>query len=280
MASLEDRMRAAYEAHPLRESTILKRVERDKGHLRNVTELDLAVDPQTHVTDQNHVGELDAVVQIGLLAGVDQGSSVLDIGSGLGGPARALSYLYGCEALGVEITEARYRDSVRLTHITGLGHRASFVLGDFTKMDFRPREFDVVLGIDSLSHIADKTSLLAKCLTCCKPGGRVVIQEPQLGPRSVTPGNAKKFERLSTVWNVTLATEGEWRAALSVGVSILSDVDLTPLMKGYYEDLLASSARPGSTPVSPTELEAWTLADWAVSEGLIAYRRLVGRKQP
>ena len=56
------RVSRAYAEHPLSAANILARVLRQKGSLDGLTELDLAVDDETMVTDQNHAGGAEAVL--------------------------------------------------------------------------------------------------------------------------------------------------------------------------------------------------------------------------
>src|ERR1700730_10593029 len=55
--------------------------------------------------DQFHVGGLEATQELARLFSPSQGSYVLDIGSGLGGPSRYLAANYGCRVIGIDITE-------------------------------------------------------------------------------------------------------------------------------------------------------------------------------
>src|SRR5258708_1596365 len=125
---LLQRLNAAYEQHPLTAVAIMDRIRSDRAlGTSTLTEFDFAVDLSRGITDQNHVGELAAVIEIARYLHAEREPRVLDVGSGLGGPARVLAYLFRCHVIGVEITQQRFRDSIRLTELAGLRERAQFV---------------------------------------------------------------------------------------------------------------------------------------------------------
>src|SRR5690348_5281921 len=55
--------------------------------------------------DQFHTRGLAATRELAELAGITAGTSVLDVGSGLGGPARVLAAEFGCRVTGVDLSE-------------------------------------------------------------------------------------------------------------------------------------------------------------------------------
>ena len=54
--------------------------------------------------DQFHVMGLAATEQLAQIAGIERGATILDAGSGLGGPSRYLASIYGCRVIGVDLT--------------------------------------------------------------------------------------------------------------------------------------------------------------------------------
>src|ERR1700719_1890052 len=76
--------------------------------------------------DQFHTRGLAATAELGKLAGITAGMSVLDVGSGVGGPARFLAATRGCQVTGVDLSQP-FVDAARyLTERTGLSGRVSF----------------------------------------------------------------------------------------------------------------------------------------------------------
>ena len=67
-----------------------------------------------------------ATAELAKLAGITADMSVLDVGSGVGGPARFLAATYGCRVTGVDLSEP-FVDAARyLTERTGLSGEVSF----------------------------------------------------------------------------------------------------------------------------------------------------------
>src|SRR5260370_21464337 len=62
--------------------------------------------------DQFHTRGLAATVELAQAAGIKRGTTVLDIGSGLGGPSRYLAATFGCRAHGVGLTPS-FADAAR-----------------------------------------------------------------------------------------------------------------------------------------------------------------------
>ena len=84
----QDRAVRFYDSHPINEQQILHDLERDGVALDGLTEDVL----QNY--DQDHFGGLEAVDVLAAKAGIDAASHVLDVCSGMGGPARYLREPY------------------------------------------------------------------------------------------------------------------------------------------------------------------------------------------
>src|ERR1700760_2416251 len=76
--------------------------------------------------DQFHTRGLAATAELAKLVGITADMAVLDVGSGVGGPARALAASCGCQVTGVDLS-APFVDAARyLTERTGQGASVSF----------------------------------------------------------------------------------------------------------------------------------------------------------
>ena len=54
--------------------------------------------------DQFHTMGLAATEQLAKMAGIQRGATILDAGSGLGGPSRYLASTYGCRVIGADLS--------------------------------------------------------------------------------------------------------------------------------------------------------------------------------
>ncbi len=86
--------------------------------------------------DQLHSGGRDATRVLANLAGLKPGMKVLDIGSGMGGPARTLAADFGCKVTGLDITDAFVMAAQMLTERVGLSDRVSFRVGNALDLDY------------------------------------------------------------------------------------------------------------------------------------------------
>ena len=132
--------------------------------------------------DQFHGGGKPATERLARLAGLEPGTRVLDVGGGLGGPARTLAGRFGCIVTVVDLTESYVRAATALTARLGLADRVTHRVGDALALDVGGEPFDVVWTQNSGMNIADKERLYAGFARVLRPGGLLVTQEPMAGP--------------------------------------------------------------------------------------------------
>jgi SAM-dependent methyltransferase len=269
-----------YEEHPLRKSTILARVQRQRGRLSGITELDLAVDEDTEITDQNHIGGLEFVRELAHKAGVKSDSLVLDAGCGLGGASRTLAYLHGCRVLGVELTEQRCRDAVDLTKLVGLENLVSFTHADFLSAALPLKQFDIVLAQSSFVHFADKQELLARCASLLIETGRLAMEEVCLIRSAATEDERLQLDDLEDIWRSHVSSLSEWLSCLrSARFSVVVNEDLTGAFRDYYSKLLGIFERLPAGSFPDNEVKAWHDALSLAHAGVIGYIRIVASLQ-
>jgi SAM-dependent methyltransferase len=112
--------------------------------------------------DQLHVRGAEATVELAELAALRRGERVLDVGAGLGGPARFLAEGFGVDVTGVDLTAAFVARAEELTRDTGLADRVRFVRADATALPFADGSFDVAWTQHAAMNIADKPALYAE----------------------------------------------------------------------------------------------------------------------
>jgi SAM-dependent methyltransferase len=132
--------------------------------------------------DQFHGGGKGATVRLARLAGLQPGMRVLDVGGGLGGPARTLAAEFGCHVTVVDLTESYVRTAQALTTRLGLGDRVIHHIGNALELPFDDGAFDVVWTQNSGMHIVAKEPLYAGFHRVLRTGGLLALQEPMAGP--------------------------------------------------------------------------------------------------
>jgi SAM-dependent methyltransferase len=133
-------------------------------------------------SDQFHGGGKPATVRLARRAGLEPGLHVLDVGGGLGGPARTLAAEFGCRVTSVDLTETYVRAAEMLTRRVGLAGRVTHRTANALALPFDDGVFDVVWTQNSGMNIADKRRLYAGFHRVLRPGGRLAVQEPMAGP--------------------------------------------------------------------------------------------------
>lgn len=132
--------------------------------------------------DQFHLRGREATLELAALAGVSAGARVLDVGGGLGGPARTLARERGCHVTVLDVTEEFCRVGADLTRRAGLAGRVEFRHGDATAMPFGAGAFDVAWSQHATMNIPDKTRLYGEILRVLHPHGTYAFHEVMAGP--------------------------------------------------------------------------------------------------
>eukprot|EP00900_Chrysochromulina_parva_P024639 jgi/Chrpa1/6809/Chrysochromulina_OHIO_Genome00001182-RA len=136
--------------------------------------------------DQYHYLGTEACDEVAELLGLGPGSTLLDIGSGIGGPARYLAATTGCSVVGVELQRDLYEASASLTsRCRSINKLVSFVNADATGVHSLqlPQpfglhgQFDHFMSLLVNLHIPDRRALHAGILPRIRPGGTFVIDD-------------------------------------------------------------------------------------------------------
>ena len=175
--------------------------------------------------DHFHGRGLEATEDLADLLQVSAADHVLDVGSGIGGPARYFARRFGCRVSGIDLT-AEFCDAARhLTTVLGLGERVSFEQGDATAMPFADAAFDGAYSMNVSMNIADKRAFYREIHRVLKPGGWLGLSEVARGPGG-EPHYPTPWAR--TASTSFLATSAETRANLvASGFAIESLRDTT-----------------------------------------------------
>jgi cyclopropane fatty-acyl-phospholipid synthase-like methyltransferase len=127
--------------------------------------------------DQLHYHGTDALdFALGLIGG-GAGRHWLEIGSGIGGPARYLAHHGGISITALELQADQNNLATRLTRRCGIDAQVDHACGDFLQYDFGGQQFDAVVSWLALYHIPERPRLLARCHALLKPGGRFYTED-------------------------------------------------------------------------------------------------------
>lgn len=151
------------------EDTILQAVGRMGLDPDRLKAIDLAP------ADEFHVGGLDATRELATQMELEPGLRILDVGSGIGGPARYFAAEHQCKVTGVDLTEEFVQVARSLTQRTKLDHLVDFLQASALHLEFSPESFDRAYMIHVGMNIADKPSLFREARRVLKLGGKFAI---------------------------------------------------------------------------------------------------------
>ena len=127
--------------------------------------------------DQYHYFGAEAVDEAIRELAVRAGHRLLDVGSGLGGPARYLAEQTACRVTAIEL-QADLNDVARsLTARCDLAGRIEHLCGDILTAAIDPGGYDAAVSWLAFYHIADKDRLFARLHDALRPGGSIYIED-------------------------------------------------------------------------------------------------------
>ena len=215
--------------------------------------------------DEFHALGRAASLALAELADVQPGERVLDVGAGIGGPARFLAARYGAHVTALDATDRFCRAAELLTRGAGLADRVQIVCDDALALPFPDHSFDLAWTQALIQNVSDKAQLIAEMARVVRPGGRLAMFELVAGPGGplefpVPWGDQEEHSWLATPeafrglldsGPLTLTTWNEGPAALETIVNAAQSVPAPPsepqlglhLLMPDYEARMAGLAR-------------------------------------
>lgn len=107
--------------------------------------------------------------------GLKAGMRVLDVGCGVGGPAREIAQFADVQVVGLNNNEFQIHRARKYTAKAGLSDQVTFVKGDFMKLSeqFGENYFDAVYAIEATVHAPSFEGVYGEIMKVLKPGGVV-----------------------------------------------------------------------------------------------------------
>jgi ubiquinone/menaquinone biosynthesis C-methylase UbiE len=209
--------------------------------LNNLTTSDLVI------VDEFHIRGRKATLELGEKMNLSAHSHVLDIGSGLGGPARTLTETYSCRVTGIDLTQAFCDAATAMSRWVGLGSHVSFKQGDATNLPFADQTFDAAMTIHVAMNIAAKDKMYLEAQRVLKPGGIFAVYDVLQGEGGevLYPVPWARDPSISH-----LVTPDEMKSLLtSAGFKLLDIQDSTEESQRFFENMTAQMVKTGKSPV-------------------------------
>ena len=127
--------------------------------------------------DEFHIGGAEATAALLGKLDIRPDMDVLDIGSGIGGPARTIAGRYGCHVTGVDLTPHFVETARALSAMTGMADRVRFEVGSAVALPVSDRSFDLALLLHVGMNVPDKTSLFREARRVLREDGTFAIYE-------------------------------------------------------------------------------------------------------
>ena len=116
-----------------------------------------------------------ATIELAQKADLNEIMKVLDIGCGIGGPARTLASEFGCHVIGLELCEEYCHASEIINGKVGLNNKIEIRQGNALNMPFNSAEFDIVFMLHVLMNIENKDRVLSQINHVLRPKGRLAL---------------------------------------------------------------------------------------------------------
>ncbi|KAJ8606608.1 hypothetical protein MRB53_040837 [Persea americana] len=102
---------------------------------------------------------------------IQKGQSVLDVGCGVGGPAREIATFTGANVTGLNNNDYQISRAEAYCARRNLSQQCNFVKGDFMQMPFEDATFDMVYAIEATVHAPKLEGVYGEIFRVLKPGG-------------------------------------------------------------------------------------------------------------
>ena len=132
--------------------------------------------------DEFHIRGREATTELAEFGALSPGTSVLDVGCGIGGPSRTLAVGYGCRVTGIDLVGEYCRVAELLALRACRNQWVRYAQASALDLPFADGTFDVVWTQHASMNIEDKPRLYGEMFRVVKPGGRLLLYDIVSGP--------------------------------------------------------------------------------------------------
>jgi cyclopropane fatty-acyl-phospholipid synthase-like methyltransferase len=193
---------------------------------------------QLFAMDQWHYHGTDAIRDTAKRLALGPKDQVLDVGSGVGGPARYLAHTIGCHVTALELQPELHEIAVDLTRRCALDRLVTHVCADALTYPLTDASFDAWVSWLAILHIPDRPRLLARLRRALRPGGRCHIEDLCMRA-TFAPRDLNDVRQI--VHGNVVTTIADYKADLeAAGFVDVVTTDLTPDWAPYAAERLTA----------------------------------------
>ncbi len=193
--------------------------------------------------DEFHVRGAEVSLEIAEESGISKELKILDIGCGIGGPARMLAGDFGCKVTGIDLTREFIRTAGLLSELVGLQDLTDFIEADATKLPFEDETFDVAWTQHVQMNIKEKSKLYSEMKRVLKNGGLFIYYD------IFSKGNGQIYfpvpwadeESMSFLFTIDELK----KILVDLGFTAIKTKDQTEEAKKFFEDVSERVAMHG-----------------------------------
>lgn len=195
--------------------------------------------------DHFHARGFPATVELADRLPISAGQHILDIGCGLGGPARYMARRFQCRVTGLDITEPFVEAANKLTGLLRMERQVRIERGDGHRLPYPDSSFDGAYTQHVTMNVADRPAFFAEACRVLKPGAFFALTEHGLGPKGDPHYPLPWSEDGSGAY---LATPAETRSFLEkAGFEAIAIEDTGPKYVAAYKTAI-ERAEQGALP--------------------------------
>lgn len=232
--------------------------------------------------DEFHIGGAEATATLISELGIETGMDVLDIGCGVGGPARMMALRTGAKVTGVDLTPAFVEAAATLSRMAGMGERIAFKVGSANDLPFDGATFDLATLLHVGMNIPDKAGLFREAHRVLRPGAVFAVYEVmRTGPGVLSfPVPWAEREELSALE----PPETYRKAAADAGFKLAEEKDRRAVALDFFDRVRSQAASAEPNPLGlhllmgPTVGQKTSNMISAIKAGTIAPVQMIFRK--
>lgn len=202
--------------------------------------------------DEFHIGGRQASEALLTQLNLTEGQHVLDIGCGLGGPARFVATRYSCQVTGIDMTPAYVATGNTLCQWVKLDNRVTLQEGNACALPFADATFDGAYQLHVGMNIAEKEALCAEIYRVLRPGAYFGIYDIMLLVDDLLPVVPELPYPMPWATDATMsfvAPPHLYRQALTAaGFTIVAERNRGAFAKQFFQQVQANTGQRSGPP--------------------------------